>query len=349
MHSLMFVLLAACARPGPPPATPITCPPATPVVTPAAPVLDEARVKERATTFMTAMAARDGKAFESLAAASYVSFVYGRTYDRKMLAARYAKPSTVPHPSRTCGHEQIRVGPSSAIYTAECTDKYEAHDDMPAYEAVGLYSVVLVVEDSAWKVSYTSYQTSSLETERELWNDAFQRGGGFNKQPNQHLLDSVKGRKPGKALDIAMGQGRNVLGLAALGWKVTGVDISDAGIKLATEAAAKRKLTFEGVVQDIDKYDLGVAKWDLVTMIYAGTDPKMIDRAKKSLKKGGLFVLEVFHKEAVAGVGIGGFATGELAAMFGDGWKILKDDVVEDIADWGLRTSKLVRFVAQKN
>jgi hypothetical protein len=59
-------------------------------------------------------------------------------------------------------------------------------------------------------------------------------------------------------------------------------------------------------------------------------------------------VVEFFQKEATAGTGIGGFAPGELAAAFKDGWKIVRDDNVEDIADWGLNKTKLVRFVAEK-
>jgi SAM-dependent methyltransferase len=298
--------------------------------------------------FLNAMAARDAKVFESTVATSFASFVYGRTYDKTWVIGRFTAASDGPRATRTCERVQTRIGPSAAVYTAECTDKFPAYADMPAYEAAGLFSVVLATEGTAWKVAYTSYQTAGLETERGMWNDTFQRNGGFRKEPNQHLLDSVKGRKPGKALDIAMGQGRNVLGLAALGWKTTGVDISDAGIKLAKDAAAKRKLTFEGVVEDVEKYDLGTAKWDLVTLIYAGTDPTLIERIKKSLKKGGLFVVEFFHKDATSGVGIGGFATGELAAQFA-GWTIIKDEVVDDIADWGLRKTKVVRFAAQKN
>jgi 2-polyprenyl-3-methyl-5-hydroxy-6-metoxy-1,4-benzoquinol methylase len=37
-----------------------------------------------------------------------------------------------------------------------------------------------------------------------------------------------------------MGQGRNALYLASLGWRVTGIDISDEGIRQAREAAAAR-------------------------------------------------------------------------------------------------------------
>jgi ubiquinone/menaquinone biosynthesis C-methylase UbiE len=66
-----------------------------------------------------------------------------------------------------------------------------------------------------------------------------------------------------------MGQGRNVLHLASQDW-VTGIDISEEGIRLAKAAATKQKLKFDAVVQDMKKYDFGVARWDLVTMIYAG-------------------------------------------------------------------------------
>jgi 2-polyprenyl-3-methyl-5-hydroxy-6-metoxy-1,4-benzoquinol methylase len=39
----------------------------------------------------------------------------------------------------------------------------------------------------------------------------------------------VEARKPGRALDIGMGQGRNSVFLALKGWDVTGFDISDEG------------------------------------------------------------------------------------------------------------------------
>jgi SAM-dependent methyltransferase len=348
MRSLAALLLVACAH-APPPAKPPACPPVPIAVAPvASTALAPPEVEALATRFLAALGDRDRDAFAAQSTESFVWFVFGRTYDRKNMLARYATASSAPRPARTCGHVRVRVGAGSAIYTAECTDKYAAHEDMPAYESVGLYSIVFVPDAAVWKASYASFQPATVAMERELWNDTFQRGAGFRKEANQHLIDSVKGRKPGKALDIAMGQGRNVLGLAALGWKVTGVDISDAGIKLAKDAAAKQKLTFESVVEDIDRYDLGTAKWDLVSLIYAGGDPKLIERIKTSVKKGGIVVVEFFHKDATAGVGIGGFATGELAAQFA-GWKIVKDEVVEDIADWGLRKTKLVRFAAQKN
>jgi hypothetical protein len=84
-------------------------------------------------------------------------------------------------------------------------------------------------------------------------------------------------------------------------------------------------------------------------MIYADADPKMVERVKPSLKRGGLLVIEVFHAEATGGTRSGGFATGQLAAMFRDGFTIVRDDIAEGHADWGPPSAvKLVRFVARK-
>ena len=121
-----------------------------------------------------------------------------------------------------------------------------------------------------------------------MWNDQYRRGVGFRKEPNRLLVRAAEGVAPGKALDLAMGQGRNALHLASRGWKVTGVDISDEGIRQARAAAAERNLVLDAVLSDVNDHDFGTARWDLVTMIYAGADPGWIERAKVNLKPGGL-------------------------------------------------------------
>ena len=52
----------------------------------------------------------------------------------------------------------------------------------------------------------------------------------FNTAPNAFMAEVVKGLKPGRALDIGMGQGRNSVFLARLGWDVSGFDISERGV-----------------------------------------------------------------------------------------------------------------------
>src|ERR1043165_9700463 len=88
----------------------------------------------------------------------------------------------------------------------------------------------------------------------QVWNDLYAKREGKEHQFNKFLAEAVKGRTPGKALDIGMGQGRNSLFLAALGWDVTGFDISEVGVKQAQAEAAKRNLKINAMVGDVDKF-----------------------------------------------------------------------------------------------
>src|SRR4051794_33369884 len=74
---------------------------------------------------------------------------------------------------------------------------------------------------------------------QDVWNDLYSKREGAEHRFNQFLAEVVKERKPGKALDIGMGQGRNSMFLAALGWDVTGFDISDVAVKQAQAEARK--------------------------------------------------------------------------------------------------------------
>ena len=49
----------------------------------------------------------------------------------------------------------------------------------------------------------------------------------FTREPNALLVEAVRNRKPGRALDVGMGQGRNALFLSRNGWEVTGIDSAD--------------------------------------------------------------------------------------------------------------------------
>jgi SAM-dependent methyltransferase len=180
------------------------------------------------------------------------------------------------------------------------------------------------------------------------WNEMYKRGIGFNDQPNALLVQSVEGVRPGKALDIGMGQGRNAVFLAKKGWEVTGIDTAADGIEIARQNAAAVGVKIDGRVQDMETYDLGQNRWDLIALIYMG-DRKLADRITQALRPGGRVVIEFFHADAddYFPHAMNGFKTGELESLFPK-LKVLRSDVVEDVADFGERPAKLVRFVAQK-
>lgn len=179
------------------------------------------------------------------------------------------------------------------------------------------------------------------------WDAVYAKGTGFTKAPNALLMSSVAGVKPGLALDVGMGQGRNALGLARAGWKVTGFDPSTEGVRQAKEQADTEHLSLEAVVAGDETFDFGTAKYDLVALIYVG-GADIAPKVAASLKPGGLVVVEFFEYDPAAKFNVpGSFKPGELETLF-PGFDVLRSEAVEDKADWSLRQNKLIRFVAKK-
>ena len=136
--------------------------------------------------------------------------------------------------------------------------------------------------------------------EAAFWNEAFVLGEGFNLEPNAWLVKNAKVLKPGRALDVAMGQGRNAVWLASQGWDVTGYDIAGEGLKIAREAAAARGTRVNTVFSSTADFDFGRDQWDLVAIIYAG-GAEELRGAAQGLKRGGVVVLEGFYGQPEAG------------------------------------------------
>jgi SAM-dependent methyltransferase len=331
----------ACPEPAPPPTAP------QPVLPP---TLDEAKLVANTDALLDAMDRADAPAFRSLVGPTFASIVTARTYDVEYIAKQLQARKDRSAPPRT--HRWLstraKLAPNVAILVGETITDVPAESSHPAATVDRWNTVVWTFDGAAWKVASWEARAGGQAADRESWNITFAEGTNFNHEPNRLLVETIDKRKPGTALDIDSGQGRNALALAAKGWKVTAVDISDEGLRQAREQAATRKLRLETVQADFNKWDVGTAKWDLVTIIYAGTQDDNMAKIQRGVKKGGLVVVEFFQKDATRGTGIGGFEPGALAGAFKDGWTILRDEAVEDIADWGLAKTKLVRFVAQK-
>ncbi len=345
----LLLLFAACApatAASPPPC--LAAPASAPAPAPAPPPVDEAAIKQRSHDFLDAFDRGDAAAVAATMSPGLVHFEGGTPTGRdKELATLAKRTADTPHiATRTWSGEHVYVRPGDAVFVGEATEHESGNDSHGGgYIDVGWYTLVWGLEAGTWKVTFWSWQKGGKSSQRDMWNEIFRNGVGFTKEPNQLLQDTVRGLKPGTALDLAMGQGRNALYLASQKWKVTGVDFSDEGVTAARDAAKKQGLALDAVNADLDTYDFGTARWDLVTMIYATDNVKWIAKIKPSLKRGGLFVLEFFHKDEPDG---DGFATGQLAALFSDGFEILHDEVVDTHPDWARDHATMVRFVARK-
>jgi SAM-dependent methyltransferase len=331
-------------------APPVEPKPTAEIVAPAA-KLDDATVIAKSHAFFDAIDKLDLAGATAPLGSSFVFFEEAGLADRaaigKIVQGRIDRHAALR--TRTWSDEHVFTTDSSAIFIADAIEHLPAEGARPVEDFEGYNTLVWVREGAEWRIAEWQWARGGIDAERDRWNSTFRAGVTFNHKPNQLLVDTLQGKKPGRALDLLMGQGRNALYEASQGWKVTGVDISDVGIRLAKEEAARQKLQLEVIDADVDKWDLGTNKWDLVTMIYAGDDAKLVERVKPSLKQGGLFVFEYFLADSdAAKASAGGGKTGPLAPLFQDGFKILRDEVVEDTADYGLGKRKLVRFVAQK-
>ena len=200
---------------------------------------------------------------------------------------------------------------------------------------------------------------SKLESERtealEIWfNHVFAREKpSFRTEPNALLMETVKDLKPGHALDVAMGQGRNAIWLASLGWDVTGFDISDEALAAARVEAKKKGLKIEAVHSGWQNFDFGKEQWDLIVLSYAFVpiwNPAFVARLRASLKKGGLVVFEHFLLDGPNSppkfTGIP--EPNDLPRLFLPDFRILRYEDTVAVSEWFPRKAPLVRMVARK-
>jgi SAM-dependent methyltransferase len=129
------------------------------------------------------------------------------------------------------------------------------------------------------------------------WDERYREGRGMPDEPSALLLQN-QALLPagGRALDIAMGSGRNALYLASLGFRVTGVDVSAVAIELCREKAARLGLEVEAIVADLQDYRLPTNTYDLIINFHY-LQRSLAGSIVRALKRGGLLVFESFTVE----------------------------------------------------
>ena len=104
---------------------------------------------------------------------------------------------------------------------------------------------------------------------REGWDDRYATTELiWGAEPNQFLVREISDLSPGRALDVATGEGRNAIWLARRGWNVSGVDFSAVALDKARQIAADLGVTIEWVEADVIDYEPEPAAFDLVTIFY---------------------------------------------------------------------------------
>jgi SAM-dependent methyltransferase len=224
----------------------------------------------------------------------------------------------------------------------------EVQKEAERYYDEYLRSIGVAADQRAKQLKTIETEGRRLEVDR--WNRILtSEKPTFNTQPNAFLVEMVKGRAPGAALDVGMGQGRNALYLAQQGWAVTGFDPADKAVAQANATAAKLGVKLTTVVQGSEEFDFGENRWDLVVLSYV-TVRDIADRVVRALKPGGIVVVEAFHRDATRQRPVGGgvvFDSNELLNLFAT-LRVLRYEDADATSDFGGAGSRAVRLCAMR-
>lgn len=176
----------------------------------------------------------------------------------------------------------------------------------------------------------------------------------WTADPNRFLVAEVAGLAPGRALDVATGEGRNAVWLAQQGWTVTGVDFSPVGIGKARRLAEARGVEVEWVVADVRTYEPAARAFDLVAVLYlhlpAAERAVVLARAAGAVAPGGVLLVVGHHSRNIA-EGVGGpqdpavlFSEDDVAAEL-PGLEVVKAEAVTREVGDRVAVDALVRAV----
>jgi tellurite methyltransferase len=114
------------------------------------------------------------------------------------------------------------------------------------------------------------------------------------QNPSRFLVEHVDLLPRGRVLDVAMGEGRNAVYLAGLGFQVEGIDISPAAVRKALEASREAGVTINGRVLDLE-VDHAIEKEAYgVIICFHYLQRTLIPDIKRGLRTGGMVVYETF-------------------------------------------------------
>lgn len=131
----------------------------------------------------------------------------------------------------------------------------------------------------------------------------------WTAEPNRFVVTETGYLPPGRALDLAAGEGRNAVWLAGRGWRVTAVDFSAVAVRRGRELARGRGVEVDWRVADVTAYQPEPDAYDLVLVVYLHLPradmAAVLRRAATAVRPGGSLVL-VGHDLANLTAGTGG-------------------------------------------
>lgn len=124
----------------------------------------------------------------------------------------------------------------------------------------------------------------------------------YGKMPNEFYRTAISKLEPGTILLPGEGEGRNAVYAASKGWKVTAVDQSKEGRRKALELAEEFGVEIEYELAAFPGF-MSKSKFDAIGIVFLHFLPQERIRAHhqllESLREGGYFIMEAFHKDQI--------------------------------------------------
>src|SRR4051794_9558364 len=98
------------------------------------------------------------------------------------------------------------------------------------------------------------------------WDERYAERRQWSAGANALVASLLAGLPPGDAVDLAAGEGRHALWLAARGWRVTAVDFSAVGLDRGRSQPGADRVTW--VQADVLSWDAPASSLDLVLVAY---------------------------------------------------------------------------------
>jgi SAM-dependent methyltransferase len=146
--------------------------------------------------------------------------------------------------------------------------------------------------------------------DRTAWDERYRQADWvWSTTPNQFVAQVLADMPPGRALDLACGEGRNALWLAEKGWRATAVDFSSVAVAKGRAVAESRGLDVTWVAADLLDYEPERGGYDAVLIAYLHLPPddlrRVLGKARDALADGGT-LLVVGHDVTNVTEGTGG-------------------------------------------
>jgi ubiquinone/menaquinone biosynthesis C-methylase UbiE len=142
------------------------------------------------------------------------------------------------------------------------------------------------VERHAWDARYSAPDRKSLG------------------DPNALVVEELADARPGRALELAAGEGRHARWLASKGWRVVAVDFSEIALRRAKQLADEADAHVNFIVADVHTLPLPPAAFDLVLATFfhprPSERPALYPKMARALRPRGTLLLVSYDKANLA-------------------------------------------------